>query len=172
MYVFFIFIVASAEMLDWAPNIRVIAFVPCKILIVTQIDDIRNIDVVVCMVLVELGRLFSLKPKWDVIMPLYSTVIPFALICFFSREARILQPSSFHSCHHLTFVRHISVIAILLFLPDHIPSKWRSVIAVTYYGIHNVVLVGLHRISILHDALLCGYNRSGQILWKNFGSRN
>jgi hypothetical protein len=86
MYAFFVLVNGSAQVLEWAPNIRIVAFLPCKF---TLRFVLTTSDAVVCFVLVELTRLVRIFfPKMEVILPFYSTLLPFGLVCFWSREAR------------------------------------------------------------------------------------
>eukprot|EP01112_Ceratiomyxa_fruticulosa_P008300 TRINITY_DN214_c0_g1_i1.p1 TRINITY_DN214_c0_g1~~TRINITY_DN214_c0_g1_i1.p1 ORF type:complete len:745 (+),score=137.62 TRINITY_DN214_c0_g1_i1:217-2451(+) len=75
MYAFFILIVGSAQVLNWAPYIRVNNFVPY---------------VVVCYTLVEITRLFWFRPTIRVLFPFYTSVIPYIYLCIFSREAHVV----------------------------------------------------------------------------------
>lgn len=109
MYTFFVIVIASAQVLEWAPNIRIVAFVPYA---------------VVCIVLVELSRLVIIFfPSLEVILPFYSTLVPFILICFWSREAHIMVTALFFvSCMiiymqsgHPSLQLHV-MLYILLFL--------------------------------------------------------
>jgi hypothetical protein len=75
MYAFFIVIVGSAEVLSWAPNIRIANFVPY---------------VIICLILLESTRLCKFRPSIQFIYPFYTTIIPYIYVCIFSREAHIL----------------------------------------------------------------------------------
>lgn len=110
MYVFFLIVIGSAQLLGWAPSIRIISFVPY---------------IVVCVVLVELSRLVIIFfPRFEVILPFYSTIIPFALICFWSREAHIMVSVLFFcSCMiiymqsgHPSLQLHVMIYIILFLL--------------------------------------------------------
>lgn len=75
MYAFFILVVASAQVLKWAPFIRIANFVPY---------------VIICLILLEVTRIFQFRPSFYIIFPFYTTIIPCAYLCIFSREAHIL----------------------------------------------------------------------------------
>lgn len=75
MYTFFIVIVGSAELLAWAPNIRIANFVPY---------------VIICLILVQATRLCKFRPSIQFIFPFYTAIIPYIYLCIFSREAHIL----------------------------------------------------------------------------------
>lgn len=75
MYTFFIVIVGSAEVLSWAPNIRIANFVPY---------------VMIWLILLQLTRLCKFRPSIQFIFPFYTAIIPYIYLCIFSREAHIL----------------------------------------------------------------------------------
>jgi len=75
MYAFFIIVVGSAELLDWAPFIRIANFVPY---------------IIICLILLELTRLCRFRPQIQVVFQFYTTIIPYIYTCIFSREAHIL----------------------------------------------------------------------------------
>jgi len=75
LYTFFIVIVGSAEVLAWAPNIRIANFVPY---------------VMICLILLQLTRLSKFRPSIQFIFPFYTAIIPYIYLCIFSREAHIL----------------------------------------------------------------------------------
>ena len=57
------------------------------------------LDIAVCVVLLEVSRiagvLTNYNGKLQILFPLYTTLIPFALLCFLSREARIHMSFNF-----------------------------------------------------------------------------
>lgn len=75
MYAFFILVVASAQVLEWAPYIRIANFIPY---------------VIICLILLEVTRIFQFRPSFYLIFPFYTTIIPYGYLCIFSREAHIL----------------------------------------------------------------------------------
>lgn len=129
-----------------------------------------------CLVLVEICRLVgTLIPKWEVVLPFYSTLIPFALICFFSREARILCAHPLHVVCSLIdtfFCRCVGGTAVLLCRNDYVPSIWSAFSSDSHNGVHYVLSPGIHRLCHCDACLLHGSHRSKLLRGKISGSSN
>eukprot|EP01116_Phalansterium_solitarium_P017504 TRINITY_DN4328_c0_g1_i1.p1 TRINITY_DN4328_c0_g1~~TRINITY_DN4328_c0_g1_i1.p1 ORF type:complete len:758 (+),score=285.67 TRINITY_DN4328_c0_g1_i1:3227-5500(+) len=113
MYTFFIFLLISAQFLNWAPNIRFISGVPY---------------VMVCIVIIEVSRLCTTLDSTTIHMlfPFYMSLAPFGLLCFFSREAHIITSILFFCCSLIIYLQsgvpalqvHV-MIYILLFILEY-----------------------------------------------------
>lgn len=113
MYIFFIFLLVSAQFLGWAPNIRFISGV---------------VYVVVCVCILELARMATLFDNaWlSMAVPFYGSLIPFGVLQFFSREAHIITSILFFCCSLIVHLQsgvsnlqlHV-MIYILLFILEY-----------------------------------------------------